>query len=62
VYDKGIAKTIDISRRIKMFAIMEYVWKIRGQLKKDATSDDQSLYREHSEKVIPDIVNLGGKK
>jgi hypothetical protein len=41
VYDKGIAKTIDISRRIKMFAIMEYVWKIRGQLKKDATSHDR---------------------
>lgn len=24
-----------------MSAIMEYVWKIRGQLKKDATSYDQ---------------------
>lgn len=38
-----IAKTIDISRRTKIFAIIEYVWKIQGRSRKTLPDMTDSL-------------------
>jgi hypothetical protein len=41
--DRRITKTIDVSGGMEMFAIMEYVWKIRDHLKKGSTNYGQLL-------------------
>jgi len=41
--EKRITKTIDVSGGMEMFAMMEYVWKIRDHLKKGSTDYGQLL-------------------